>query len=363
MHIYHNLWPDVCSFNNIMAAFYKARKTKRTRRCVAQSEFGLEAELLQLQHELKSGKYRPRPYDYFRVLEPKTRDILAPHWRDRIAQHAICNIIGPLFDRTFIDDSYACRPDKGLHYGLRRVRRFVQSACFGVPPERVYYLKLDIRCYFASISWDTLLALLNERLADPPLSATLRTIITTHEYTKQPPLVPVIIDARLRRGIPIGNLTSQLFANLYLNPLDHFIKRELKAQYYGRYMDDMLLIHSSAVWLKQAQQRIGDFLAERLKLKLHPCKVTLATLDRGISFLGYHIFYNHVRIAGKTWRKARRNLFRVHRCVARGECAPNALIAPWQSVRGFLQQANTYHRRERLAGELFDLNCYYLDRI
>ena len=355
-----------------MAAFYQARKTKRTRRCVAQSEFGLEAELLQLRHELTSGKYRPRPYDYFRVLEPKTRDILAPHWRDRIAQHAICNIIGPLFDKTFIDDSYACRPNKGLHYGLRRVRHFVKSACADTSSGRVHYLKLDIRRYFASISWDILLALLNERLApnhhsaglaESPLSAALRTIITTHEYTKQPPPVPVIIDARLRCGIPIGNLTSQLFANLYLNPLDHFIKRELKARYYGRYMDDMLLIHPSAVWLKQAQRRIGDFLAERLKLKLHPCKVTLATLDRGISFLGYHIFHNHVRIAGKTWRKARRNLLRIHRRVARGECAPNALVAPWQSVSGFLRKANAYRRRERLAGEIFSLDCYYLDKI
>ena len=319
MHIYHNLWPAICSFNNIMAAFYQARKTKRTRKCVAQSEFGLEVELLQLRRELTSGKYRPQPYDYFRVLEPKTRDILAPHWRDRIVQHAICNIIGPLFDRTFIDDSYACRPNKGLHYGLRRIRHFIKSACADTSPERVHYLKLDIRRYFASISWDALLALLDERLADPRLGAVLRTIITTHEYTRQPPPTPIIIDACLRRGIPIGNLTSQLFANLYLNPLDHFIKRELKARYYGRYMDDMLLIHSSAAWLKQAQKQIGDFLAERLKLKLHPHKVTLTTLDRGISFLGCRIFHNHTRIAGKTWRKMRRNLFHIRHCVAGGE--------------------------------------------
>jgi len=348
MKRYDNLWSQVCSLDNLIKAFYQARKAKRGRKIVAGFEYNLESQLLEIQAELLAGHYQPSCYDYFKHFEPKERDILAPHWRDRLIQHAIYRVIASLFDETFIYDSYACRRDKGLHFAMNRVKKFIASACAHQSPAKVYYLKLDIKKYFSSISWDVLLYLLSLKIKDKQLLVVLGRIITHHDYLDRATISRTIINPKERKGIPIGNLTSQLFANIYLNHLDQYLKRSLKVRYYGRYMDDFFIIHPSRSYLLDLKDKIAYFLEKQLSLELHKYKVTLDSLDHGINFVGYKIFKDHVVVRGSTLKKIKGKLKRSKWLMARHELTPDQFSHILNSVEGFLSQANTYNLRQSL---------------
>jgi len=289
MKTYKNLYEKICSFENLLDAYRGARKGKRSIDYVGRFELGLEQELLMLKQELESETYRPSPLHRFVVRDPKTRVIHAPAFRDRVVHHAICNVLEPIFDKTFIYDSYASRKCKGMHAALERFDEFKRkvSRNGSLVPHAVgdnmvagWCLKADIRHYFPSIDHGVLLGLLSRKVRDCRVLELLRLIIES--YAPKP-----------GKGMPLGALTSQLFANVYLNPLDHFVKERLHAKYYIRYLDDFVILDRSREHLERIKAEVERLLRDELKLELHPEKTSIFPMHRGVSLLGFRCFYHH----------------------------------------------------------------------
>jgi retron-type reverse transcriptase len=282
------LYGELCSFRNLELAYRKARKGKRSKSAVQEFEYNLEGNLFQLKRELETFAYEPKPLRVFAIRDPKTRLISAPHFRDRIVHHALCNVIEPIFDRMFIHDSYASRKGKGTHSALRRFDKFKRRASRngrllnGARDNSMvcgYVLKCDIRHYFASVDHEMLLRIIDRKVRDEKVMQLISKILSRY--------------APAGKGMPIGALTSQLFANIYLNELDYFVKHALRAKHYVRYMDDFMLLHESAKHLREWQTVIGSFLKSELKLELHREKTKVFPLHNGVGMLGYRIFYHY----------------------------------------------------------------------
>lgn len=270
---------DVASFPNLLLAFQKASRGKQCRHGVLCYRYGLERNLIALRGRLICGSWEPGSYRSFTVKDPKQRLIQAAPFEDRIVHHAICNIIEPLFERGFISDSYACRINKGTHAGMLRLKSFLRKIKRQHPGDEVYALKCDVRKYFPSVSHKIMLSALSRKIKDARLLALLSKIIDS---------IPGA------RGIPIGNLTSQLFANIYLNELDRFAKHALRAKFYVRYMDDFIILSSNKGELHAFKRRIRVFLKERLDLDLHPKKANIFPARDGVDFVGYRVFCDFV---------------------------------------------------------------------
>lgn len=272
----------------LLAAYYAAAKSKHGRRACFAFERNLGAQLEALHAELHGGTYTPRPYYTFTVYEPKTRTIYAPAFRDCVVQHAIYAVIGPIFDASFIDQSFACRVGYGTHKAADYAQGALQRA-----PRSSYTLKLDIRKFFYRIDRPVLQQLLARKVKDARMMALLMAFADHGE-----PL-----------GVPIGNLLSQLYALIYLNPLDHFVKRILQVADYCRYVDDFVLIGLTRARALDCRQRIVAFLRDTLHLELS--KSTIAPVTRGLNFVGY-----------RTWASKRfirrRALYTYRRAVRRG---------------------------------------------
>jgi hypothetical protein len=265
----------IIEFENLHTAYRGARVCKRYRSSILKFGYQLEENLLALRWELTHKTYLHGGYREFVVTDSKKRTIKAAPFRDRVVHHAICNIIEPILDRGFIYDSYACRKGKGTHAAIVRLEHFIKSLRSrtreeGMQRTRLYCLKCDVSKYFDNVDHEILLELLRKKIKDDDVLWLLRQIIASNQH-----------------GIPIGNLTSQLFANVYLNELDHFVKRELRERWYLRYMDDFLVLGSDKRHLLECKERIRAFLRDRLKLQLHPKKAEIFPIDPGVDFLGY----------------------------------------------------------------------------
>lgn len=335
------------SFEHLLDSYRLARRDNRYKRQVCRFDLFLEHNLFKLQWELETQRYKPYPYTYFIVSDPKTRHVVAPNFRDRVFHHSLVSLIEPLFDKSFITDSYACRKEKGTHYAKNRVKKFLQAARSIYGKETpMYILQCDISKFFASISWDVLEMQVQKKITDPKILTLIRTVISTHNSFARKGKVAVlpeeVISLTLKRGLPIGNLTSQLFANIYMNPLDHFVKDKLKVRFYGRYMDDFLIIHPDKEFLKQVKKEIQQFLTAELHLTLHPRKSTIQNVKNGVSFVGYRIFYDHVLIRGNTLRRFQRKYTRRKRQFKSGLVSQKYITNIEFSFKGHLQQANTY---------------------
>jgi len=346
------MYSKIADFESLLSAYQKARKCKRYKKNIAHYGFFLENNLLKLEKQLLAECYLPSTYVCFTVSDPKVRKVAAPAFCDRILQHSLVRQIEPLFDHCFIYDSYACRKNKGTHFGLRRVKKFLQAArCKYGKETPIYCLRMDIEKYFASVSWDILLDIINKKVICPKIRRLIEKIVTRHSCVNAnscsifPP--SEIVNNKSRQGLPIGNLTSQLFANVYLNELDHFVKEKLKEKWYARYMDDFLIIHPNKDHLIKLREDIRGFLADRLKLRLHPKKVVIQNVKSGIPFVGYLIFYDHIRVRGKTLLRIRRKL-KQRRLEAASKTGQNLLEATYSSVRGHLKHANAYLLQKNL---------------
>ncbi|MGH7231920.1 MAG: reverse transcriptase domain-containing protein, partial [Nitrospiraceae bacterium] len=231
-----DLWPRLVSFENLLTAYRKARRGKGGSLSIAEFGLNLERELLLLQHELQNGTYRPGDYRLFTIYERKPRVIAAAPFRDRVVHHAVMNCLEPPLDRTFIADSYACRRGKGVHAAVDRYQAWAQTYR--------YVLKMDVRQYFPSMDHAILKSKLQGRIKDPlALDLLDRIIDGSPRGDSEVCYIPgddLFTPFERRVGIPIGNLTSQFFANLYLDDLDHFIKQVLRVRPYLRYVDDMV---------------------------------------------------------------------------------------------------------------------------
>ena len=237
MKTYRRLYEQVCDWDNVYLAYRKARKGKRGRPPAADFEFDLEANLVELRRELQEKTYCPGAYTSFHIHEPKRRLISAAPFRDRVVHHALCNVIEPLFDRSFIFDSYANRVGKGTHAALDRCQEYARRYH--------YVLQCDVEQFFPSLDLAILRETLARKLADPDVLWLIDGILASgigvlsEEYEMAWFPGDDLLAATRPRGLPIGNLTSQFWANCYLNPLDHFVKRDLRCGGYVRYVDDV----------------------------------------------------------------------------------------------------------------------------
>jgi len=311
------MYDRVCEWDNIWLAWRKAAKGKRGRPAVARFEYHLEDNLVALQEELLAGAYTPGPYASFHIHEPKKRLISAAPFRDRVArsEHALCNVIEPLFERSFIADSYANRIGKGTHRALDRCQEFARRYRYVLPG--------DVRQFFPSIDHAILQDTLARKLDDPRVLDLADRIVASgvgvlsEEYDMVWFPGDDLFAIQRPRGLPIGNLTSQFWANCYLSPFDHFVKRELRCPAYVRYVDDILLFADDKRTLGAWKQAIVERLA-RLRLTLHEDRAQVRPVTEGIPFLGFVVYPQRRRLKRRTggafWRRFRWLVQRYTQC-------------------------------------------------
>jgi RNA-directed DNA polymerase len=338
---------QVVDFANLLYAYRKARRGKGQNPDVARFALNLEHELLALQRELTSGTYQPGAYRLFTVYERKARLIAAAPFRDRVVHHAVMNLVEPPLDRTFIDDSYACRRGKGTHAAVTRYQGWAR--CY------TYVLKMDVSQYFPSIDHDTLKQKLRRRIKDRWVLGLLDTLIETSPE-KTPALHGLRRDqsstSQIRRtGIPIGNLTSQFFANLYLDDLDHYIKEALGVRAYLRYVDDMVALENDKARLDELRGRVADRLAEE-RLQLHPRKAQVTRTAQGLNLLGYRVYPNGCRLRDDNGHRFARKLRGFARAYAQGRTSWRDFNPAVQSWIGHARHADTQGLRRQIFAQV-----------
>ena len=279
-------YEKICSLENLFLAWENFRRGKRSKPDVMAFGHYLEDNLFALREELLEETYRHNPYEPFTIFDPKKRQIHKATVKDRIVHQALLQVIEPFFENRFIFDSYSCRVGKGTHKAVKRLRIFQQKASLN-DTRTVYALKCDIRKFFASVSHAKLFELLDRRIGDRKTMRLLSEVITSFSTEEG-------------RGIPLGNLTSQLFANVYLHELDYFVKHDLSKRYYLRYCDDFIVLSDSRRHLQDLIPQIDSFLAERLSLGLHPDKTFIRTWRQGIDILGYVLMPHATVLRSKT---------------------------------------------------------------
>ncbi len=341
MKRYGNLWHQIIDWENLLLAASKAQKAKRFRDNVLAFNYNLEPELFKLGSELESKSYCPGAYKSFKIYDPKPRLISAAPYRDRVVHHALCNIIVPLIEKSFIHDTYANRVGYGSHRALERFIKFARSSR--------YVLQCDIRKYFPSIDHEILKQIIRRKIKCQDTLWLIDTIIDSSN--PQEPVVEYfpgddLLTPFLRsRGLPIGNLTSQFFANWYLNDFDHFIKEKLQVKKYVRYVDDFLLCGDERNFLTQARKEIEQYLAT-LRLKIHPIKSQLFETRHGVNFVGFRVLPDRVRVRNDNLRRARGRLKQLQADYARGKVPLPKLIERLQSWEAHIKHGDTYQLRQ-----------------
>ena len=290
-HTYEN----IISIENLLAAWGEFVRGKRKKQDVQEFQHCLMDNILALHRNLRDKTYRHGRYHAFKISDPKPRDIHKAAVRDRLVHHAIYHILYPFFDRTFIADSYSCRKGKGTHKAMNRFRSFAYKVSKN-HTRTVWVLKCDVRKFFASIDQKILLDILARYIHDPDVISLLKEIIGSFHSTTP------------GKGLPLGNLTSQLLVNIYMNEFDQFAKHKLKAKYYVRYADDFVFLDPARSNLAEMLPRIAEFLNGRLNLALHPGKVSIQTFASGVDFLGWAHFPDHRVLRNATKRRMFRKL-------------------------------------------------------
>ena len=322
---YGDLWPLVTSWDNLYNAYLEARENKRYRPEVLKFTANLEENLINTQNHLYWKSWAPGRWREFIVHEPKARHIQAPSFSDRIVHHALVRVIEPLFERKFIYDSYACRVGKGTIAAVLRTQGFLRQA--KTKYNHVYVLKADISKYFPSIQHDHLTRILKRTIRDKDI---LR-------------LCEIIIHNRGEHGcgIPVGALTSQLFANVYLDQLDHLIKDEFGVKFYTRYMDDWIILAPDKKRLWSILDAIEDFLTSRLGLRLNP-KTQIFPASHGVDFCGYRIWPTHILPRKRNVKRARRRLQKLSKFYAHKQITLERARASVMSFLGYMKHCDGY---------------------
>ncbi len=337
------LWNALTSFSNLVRAAEKARRGKSRLANVARFHYDLENQICKLQDELRDKTYQPGEYRTFQIFEPKLRMISAAPYRDRVVHHALCGILEFVFDPTFVFDSYACRRGKGTHAAVDRFTEFARR--------NRYVLKCDVQKFFPSVDHEMLKGLIARKIKDRDVLWLANRIIDGSN--EQEPIFEWFAGDDLftlterRRGLPIGNQTSQFFANVFLNPFDHFVKQTLQARNYIRYVDDFVIFSDDKAWLADVRERCREFLAS-LRLRLHRRKSVISRVGDGTRFLGYRVFPDHRLLVRENVTRFRRRMRRLQKSFARGETRAEAIGRRVASWIGHAKHADTFHLRERL---------------
>ena len=363
---------------DLFTAYFQARRNKRNTINALAFELQYEKRLFELYEDIVNRTYDVAQSICFINFTPIQREIFAADFRDRIVHHLVFNYVNPVFENLFIGDSYSCRVNKGTDYGIKRIRRFI-SQCSRNYTEDAYIMKLDIEGYFMRMDRELLYQKVNgvcknsasSLNCDPELLRYLLQKIVFNDPTancsirgrktdwRGLPESKSLFCAEEGKGFPIGNLTSQLFGNIYLNDLDHYIKDELRVQYYGRYVDDFILIHKDRRYLLECRMRIGEFLRSSLRLDLHPRKFFLQHYSKGVQFLGVYIkphriyigkrtktnFYHVVRNWNTDWNAKEGRVTREELSIVRSKI---------NSYLGLLSHYNTYKLRRKMMYHTLD---------
>jgi len=349
MKRYNNLFDQIISFENILRATQKARKGKRYKASTAYFEYNLEENIFNIINQLKSKTYKPGSYNDFYIYDPKKRMISAAPYRDRVVHHALINVIEPLFARSFIYDSYACLTGKGTHKAVARYKEYVIK--------NRYVLKCDITKYFQNVDHEILFRKLSDKIKCKDTLWLCSKIIDSKncdDYYAHFPGDDLLTPLSRKKGIPIGNLTSQFFSNVYLNDFDHFVKETLKAEYYIRYCDDFVVLENRKDELNYMKAAIATWL-EPLRLRLHPAKSRIYRADDGVDFLGYRIFPGYSLVRKSIVKKYRKKVCLMESQLKKNSTLPVKIVSTVESWIGHIKHANSY----TLIKELF-LNLYIL---
>nr|AQS33187.1 hypothetical protein [uncultured archaeon] len=335
MKTYPHLYGQICSRENLELAFRRARKRRSRKQYVIDFEKDLMGNLQLLQTELLFHSYCPRPLQSFILRDPKTRKISKSNFRDRIVHHALCNVIGPLLEKKFIYDSYANRVGKGTLNAIERFH-FFQRKVTKNNTQRCHVLKADIYHYFETVDHTILIHLLSREITDQRVLWLVRIIL--QNYTT----------SEIGKGMPLGNLTSQFFANVYLNELDQFVKQQLHVKYYLRYVDDFVIFERSAKKLEDYEAKIDLFLKDNLGLQLHPDKTKIIEHQKGIGFLGFTLFPHHKLLKAKNVRHFQKRYNSLYNEYVTEKCNYDRVYDFLEGWMAYAKQANTYNLRKRI---------------
>lgn len=327
-----DIFLNISSFENLYRAFCKAKKCRRFRADILLFSSDLEENIFALQKELREKTYRHGGYREFVVTDSKKRRIQVAPFRDRVVHHALVSVIEPTFESVFITDSCACRRGRGTYFAGKRLRSFMRGVTLKYANPS-FCLKCDISKYFDSVDHKILFYIIKKRIKDTRILWLICEVINS---------------TKTKKGIPIGNLTSQLFANIYLNELDHFVKEKLHMRYYLRYMDDFLIFCVSKKYLSDIKARIREFLLNNLSLALHPKKATVFPLRVGIDFLGYVHHRHIVRVRRSTLKRIVKNFKKKCLSYKHGKLELEKFKSSFYSIDGFLKNANIFSIRKRM---------------
>lgn len=327
-----NLFDKIISTENLIDAAYKASRNKRHRPDIVSFNRKLMDNIAAIRYELVSGRYQPGEYREFYIYDKKLRKISAAPFRDRVVHHAICNIIMPIFEKTFIDTSFANRAGKGTHRAVLLCQRCLR--------QNWYYMKFDVRKYFPSIDHEILKTLIRKKIKCNKTLCLIDLVIDNSNEQDCPFFYFADDDlfdpVKRKKGLPIGNLTSQYFANIYLTPLDHYILQKLKIRNYIRYVDDFVIFGDDKIYLSSCKTEIEKFL-ERYRLRVHVNKTNARHSCDGITFLGYRVFPGYIRIKRENLVNARRRNKRNFMMVQNGFMNNNRFNNSYQAWKGHVQ--------------------------
>lgn len=339
MNYRRDLWQELCSYDNLLLAFKKARKHKTTLDYVIDFEKNLKDNLLLLRSELLLHCYNPKSLVSFIIKDPKTRKISKSDFRDRVVHHALCNIIEPIFEKRFIYDSYANRISKGTLKAIERVDYFkrIVNKNNTVP---CYMLKADIKKYFENVDHAILMNIIKKRIKDKRILWLIKKILANYTSKIQ------------EKGMPLGNLTSQFFANVYLNELDLFVKHKLKAKRYIRYVDDFVILSRDKELLERYKKEISEFLKSNLLIELHSDKSKVIKLGQRLNFLGIRMFYYHKLLKKQNMRKFLNKLHDLKEQFMGSKIDYDVLYDFLEGWIAYAKCAHTYKLRKRITSNV-----------
>lgn len=333
------------TLNYIFAAWDQFLVGKKQRTDVLFFQRFLEDNLFALFRSLEDKTYTHGKYEEFYVRDPKIRHIHKAQVQDRIVHHLVSKVLEKIFDKTFYAHSYSCRQNRGTHKAVETFINFARQASHN-NSSPLYILKCDVKKFFASIDQSVLLSLLKKRITDPDFLWLLEEIISSFKSEQTlGPLFP--------KGMPIGNLTSQIFANIYMDPFDQFMKHTLKIKHYIRYADDFVVISSSKQDLENLIPQISDFLDSTLSLILHPNKVSIRSYYLGIDFLGYVIFPRFILPRTKTKRRLFRKIYKQIQLANSHLIFPESVKQTINSYLGYLSHAHSYKLSQQIKNQVW----------
>jgi retron-type reverse transcriptase len=348
------------TLEEVFRAYFDCRRAKRNSEEQLKFEFNLERNLIDLYESIGNRTYQPGPSVVFAILEPKPREVWAAQFRDRVVHHLIYNRLAPSYHNLFITDTYACIPGRGVHHGVHRAETFARQVTQNYRVE-AWYTKVDIANFFCSIDRSILLSQLKHALVDDDMQFVVGIILNADQrensilrssksrMAKIPPHKS-LWNAPVGRGLPIGNLTSQFFANVYLDPLDCYVKRGLNQKRYLRYVDDLAMFGNDLDLLRFSAKKIDSFLAERLNLTLHPDKTKFGRVLQGFDFLGFYCLPGRRYLRHGTKARVNQKIQTRTRQFNTGQIDDLEYAQSMASLRGVYAQANHFLEMEQLFG-------------